>query len=284
MIVELKTIELKQKKFAEYIKAKGRFKWQVDLTDFACFIYWLNGKNKLYVGNRQIESRGKDALLLKCGSYIDELFPTGEEEIEALIIHLYPDLLKNLFRNQIPEALINTHSSELLPIKLGPHNLLEKYVDNLLLYFKHPEITDDDLLSLKMRELVLLLCKTQQRNTLAQIFKHLFTPEQLSFHEVIEGQLYSGLSLKELAYLTHRSMASFKRDFQKYYQASPAHYIKNKRLEKASQLLIFTQLRITDIVFECGFTNVSHFTRLFHQKYKLSPSTFRMSQTANSLS
>lgn len=284
MIVELKTIELKQKKFAEYIKAKGHFKWQVDLSDFACFIYWINGKNKLYVGNQQIESSGKDALLLKCGAYIDALFPVGDEEIEALIIHLYPDLLRNLFRNEIPGALIHAPSSKLYSFKLGQHDLLEKYVDNLLLYFEHPEITDDDLLNLKMRELILLLSKTQQRQTLEQIFKHLFTPEQLSFHEVIEAQLYSGLSLKELAYLTHRSMASFKRDFHKYYKASPAHYIKNKRLEKAAQLLIFTQLRITDIVFECGFTNVSHFTRLFHQKYKLSPSIFRMSQTANSLS
>ena len=44
MILELKTFELEQKKFAEYIRVKAPFKWQVALSDVACFIYWLNGE------------------------------------------------------------------------------------------------------------------------------------------------------------------------------------------------------------------------------------------------
>jgi hypothetical protein len=98
MIVELKTFELQQKKFAEYIRVKAPFKWQAALSDVACFIYWLNGTNKLYIADRQIISSGKEALLLKCGAYIDEIFPAEEGEISAVIVHFYPDLLKNLFR------------------------------------------------------------------------------------------------------------------------------------------------------------------------------------------
>lgn len=284
MIIDRKIVELDHKKFAEYIKVKGRYKWQTDLQDVACFIYWLNGHNKLYTGNTQVVSSGKEALLLKCGAYIDELFPVAGEEIEAVIIHFYPEILKGLFQNDFPESLKNTPAPGGYTLKMLPSDLLEKYVDNLMLYLKHPEYADDALLHLKLKELVLLLCKTQQRQTVETMFRHLFHNSELSFHELIQANLYTNLSLKELAYLAHRSMASFKRDFQKYYQCTPSLYLKHKKLEKAAKLLATTDWRIIEIVTECGFMNVSHFTRLFHQKFNMTPSAYRMSQNAHSLS
>jgi AraC-like DNA-binding protein len=287
MKAELKSLEINHKPFAKYIKVRGHYKWQTTLNDQACFIYWLNGENKLYTNNSEVVSGGKDALLLRCGSYIDEIFPGREEEVEAVIVHFYPDLLKKLFSSDIPEVLKNSkHSfkSSSFKVRLMYNELLEKYVESLLFYFKNPELADQDLLLLKLKELILLLSKTQQGRTLGQIFNYLFVPEELSFKEVIEAHLYSDLSLKELAYLTHRSLATFKRDFQKFYQDAPSHHIKTRKIEKAAQLLVSTNMRINNIFLECGFKNASHFTRLFTQKYKTSPSAFRLSYFAKSLS
>ena len=284
MIVESKTLELDQQKLVEYFKTKGRFKKYALLNDVACFVYWFNGENILYTTNGQVVSGGKDALLLKCGAYINELLPEQDKMIELVVVHFYPEMLRKLFGTEIHETLIHISAAQSMPVKIAHDDLLAKYIESLLLYFKHPEIVNKDLLSLKLKELVLILSRTQNNQTLGEIFKYLFAPEEFSFQQVIEAHLFSGLSIKELAYLTHRSMASFKRDFQKIYKTSPSRYIKNKRLEKAAQLLSMTHKRILDIIPECGFKNSSHFTRLFHEKFSLSPSAFRMSQTANSLS
>lgn len=103
MIIELKTFELEQRKVVEYIRVKAPFRWQVDLNDVACFIYWLNGNSTLYAANEKILTSGKEALLLKCGAYIDQVFSCGEEDVAAVIVHFYPDLLKSLFKNEIPQ-------------------------------------------------------------------------------------------------------------------------------------------------------------------------------------
>jgi len=283
MITEVKTFELNNKTFIEYFKTQGRFKKVNILSDRACFIFWLNGKNKLFTEYNQVTSYGKDSLLLRCGAYINELLPQSEEGIELLVIHLYPEMLRTVFQHQFPETTSDLSSGS-FPLKLSHHQLIEKYVEGLLLLFKHPEIVSDDFLILKLKELIFLVTSTQHRPNIERLLRHLFSQREISFQQVIESQLYSGLSVKELAYLTHRSAASFKRDFQKYYKTSPAVYIKNQKLKKARQLLKSTQLRITEIVFECGFKNISHFTRLFHEKYQVAPSAFRLSQTANSLS
>ena len=62
------------------------------------------------------------------------------------------------------------------------------------------------------------------------------------------------MALEDLAHLSNRSLSSFKRDFQKYYNESPSRYIKNKKLEKAAELLKSSSLNLTDILFECVLT------------------------------
>lgn len=279
MILELKTFELYNRKFAEYIRVKGPYKWQAHLKDEACFIYWLNGENKLYTEHGPVVSRGQEAVLLRCGAYIDEIFCKETTEVEAVIVHFYPDLIKRIFREEIPRTFSEkTPTTPLLPVKLKQNILLDKYIDGLLFFFENPELADEELLALKMKELFLLLSKTRQHSTLQGIFQGLFAPAELSFKKVIASNLYSGLSLKELAYLTNCSLATFKRDFQKYYQCAPSVYFRRKKLEKAARLLVSTDMRISDIILESGFSNISHFSRVFKQKYQVSPSAYRLSR------
>lgn len=53
-----------------------------------------------------------------------------------------------------------------------------------------------------------------------------------------------------------------------------SEYIRNKRLEKAASLLQTTTMNITEVMYETGFVNLSHFSKLFKQKYDVSPSNF----------
>lgn len=77
------------------------------------------------------------------------------------------------------------------------------------------------------------------------------------------------------------SVSSFKREFAKQYHATPASYIKSKRVEKAAGLLSLSDQRIKDIAFECGFSDVANFTKSFREQYALSPTKYRQAQNAS---
>ena len=55
-----------------------------------------------------------------------------------------------------------------------------------------------------------------------------------------------------------------------------AQFIKNYRLEKAYNLLKNTDLPVTQISFDVGFSNVSYFIRSFKEKYKVTPKELRL--------
>ena len=65
----------------------------------------------------------------------------------------------------------------------------------------------------------------------------------------------------------------FFRLFKKTFGTSPHQYLLNKRLQAAAALLT-TDLSISDIAIECGFTDVFAFSKTFKKRYGVSPSSF----------
>ena len=109
---------------------------------------------------------------------------------------------------------------------------------------------------------------------------NLFNPTTVVFKDVIEAHLYSALSVEDLASLTNNSLTSFKRKFYEIYATSPAHYVKNKRLDRAANLLKITDQSISDISFKCAFSDLAHFSNSFKLKYNLTPSDYRLDQNS----
>lgn len=60
-----------------------------------------------------------------------------------------------------------------------------------------------------------------------------------------------------------------------------AEYIRNKRLEKAAHLLQTTTMNITEVMYETGFVNRSHFSKLFKQKFGVSPNSYLKEENSN---
>ncbi|MBB5622881.1 AraC-like DNA-binding protein [Pedobacter cryoconitis] len=102
-----------------------------------------------------------------------------------------------------------------------------------------------------------------------------YQPVRAEIRHIVEQHYASPNSLTELAYLSGRSLSSFKRDFQAIYNMTPATWIREKRLEKAKQMLETTQLPVSDICFSLGFENVSHFSRIFKTYYGKAPTHYR---------
>lgn len=143
---------------------------------------------------------------------------------------------------------------------------------------KTHSLVNDDILILKLKEIILLLSQTRNAETIQVILSQLFSPITYTFKQIIEAHLFLPAGIEELAQKTNLSVSSFKREFAKLYNDSPANYIKTKRLEKAAELLIASDSRITEIAFECGFNDLANFTKSFHDKYNATPTHYRLNR------
>ena len=91
----------------------------------------------------------------------------------------------------------------------------------------------------------------------------------------MEKNYTSPVSLTELAYLSGRSLASFKRDFLAIYNMPPSKWIRKKRLDKAKEILKNTSIAVSDICYSLGYENPAHFSRIFKEQFGHSPTKVR---------
>lgn len=149
------------------------------------------------------------------------------------------------------------------------------FLDSIKPYFDEIEHIDAGLIKLKMLEMLYDLSSTDKQ-VLQQLLQ-MKQPVKSDLASVMEDNYSSPIGLPELAYLSGRSLASFKRDFKTIYNLPPSEWIRKRRLEKAMELLQHTTMPITDICYATGFENSAHFSRIFKAHFGLAPSATRLS-------
>ncbi|WP_138480166.1 chromate resistance protein ChrB domain-containing protein [Dyadobacter bucti] len=98
--------------------------------------------------------------------------------------------------------------------------------------------------------------------------------------EIIQDQIDTNLnlSLKQVAAGLDMNPAYVSREFSKYFSdLSFGEYIRKLRIEKAIELLGNTSNSLAEIAYLTGFSDQSHFNRIFKQHTGQNPSVFRKS-------
>lgn len=83
------------------------------------------------------------------------------------------------------------------------------------------------------------------------------------------------ISLDEAADIVSLTSPSFARYFKKVTGKTFTHFVNEYRLLHASKLLTESDMSITDVCFESGFNNFSHFNKEFKKYTGKSPSVYR---------
>tara|TARA_R110002051_G_scaffold290773_1_gene354421 strand:- start:51496 stop:52350 length:855 start_codon:yes stop_codon:yes gene_type:complete len=284
MILERKQYKLFEKTVFEKLTIKAPFKIPNPMPEEACFLYMLQGQINYKTENHNVSIPQNDAVLLKCGNYFSQIKDDKSvSQHQIIIIHFNLKILKSIYTSDLPKIFqVPGFIDDKIDLSvLNNEFLIQKYIENLLFYFDNPTLVNEDILVLKFKEIILLLCQTKNALTIQHIFSQLVSPTSFTFKETIESNIYSNFGLAEFANLTSLSLSSFKREFKKNYNVTPASYIRNRKLEKAAELLMLSEERITDIAFDCGFNDLANFSHLFAEKHNCSPSTYRLNQKNN---
>lgn len=100
-------------------------------------------------------------------------------------------------------------------------------------------------------------------------------PSKIDLEAFMRQHFRFNVELKQLAYLTGRSLATFKRDFDKVFHTSPARWLYQQRLAEAHYLLQEESRRPSDVYYEVGFESLAHFSHAFKQFFGCNPSSIR---------
>jgi len=128
----------------------------------------------------------------------------------------------------------------------------------------------EDLLLVKQKEAILLLLKLlpESKNILFDFSE----PGKIDIEAFMEKNYHFNVQLKRYAYLTGRSLATFKRDFEKIYHITPSRWLMQRRLREAHHLIKEMKKAASDIYLELGFEDLSHFSFVFKKAYGVAPS------------
>ncbi len=124
----------------------------------------------------------------------------------------------------------------------------------------------------RFMEIVCLLSRYYGETTGENSRKVLRVAEAISH---MEAHFSDQVPIDDLARMAHMSERNFHRVFLDATGKTPSAYLIGLRVMKATHQLEFSDKNITEIAFECGFTDSNYFARQFRKLMNESPGDFR---------
>jgi AraC-like DNA-binding protein len=124
-----------------------------------------------------------------------------------------------------------------------------------------------ELLSLNLERLLGMECSGVRSVILSKTDRE----NLLLAREILLNRLESPPSLLELSHLIRMNDFKLKRSFKLYFGKTVYEYIREQRLERAFSLLATGQYNVGQSAFAVGYTNISHFSQAFREKFGMSP-------------
>jgi AraC-like DNA-binding protein len=156
-------------------------------------------------------------------------------------------------------------------IELSPDPFIKSYFSSLVPYFDQPRQLSGSLAQLKTREAIELLLR--HNPSLKDLLFDFSVPHKIDLEAFMNRNFTYHVSLSHFAKMTGRSLATFKRDFQKTFAQTPEKWLQQKRLERAHYLIAHKKQPPGSVYLEVGFENLSHFSASFKNYYGYNPSS-----------
>lgn len=218
----------------------------------------------------------------------------SETEVETLSVFFRPQFAEDVLSSLVTsdDNILDVESTLSQPVSfiemLYDHDtLLYPFMFKFRMAAKH---NYDDELWLEDELYALLKClleihrktgleigkiKAVKKSTRIEIYKRISKAK-----EYIDDNFTNDIKIEDAAKEACMSAFHFLRHFKKIYDETPYQYITRNRINKAFQLILRSEMPITEVCFEVGFNSLSSFSWLLKQKYGMSPEAMRESYTA----
>jgi AraC-like DNA-binding protein len=241
----------------------------------------MQGKNEITFSFRNIFPGGDVRLLPSVqvsSSDIDlEIFVPAGTQINTILIHVHVGLLKKLINqetgNLLLQNIISGNQPYLYDEIISPE--MQSVAMNVIEMNETKQMSDF-YLKLKAGELIYLffveLLKRQERT------RYPLNVSDVAALYSIRDSVILDLSvppnLAELTSLANMSESKLNRLFRQIFGSSIYNYYQALRMKEAAYLIKEEKLSVSEAGYRLGFTNLSHFTRIFERHLGLKPKKY----------
>lgn len=237
--------------------------------------YVISGRRIFHKNEKNWELKEGTCVFVKNGTIISE---KPKDEAWCVMVFFVPDFfLKQLIAENRHSLSQNVSADAIdeMVIPLDVNELSKSFFISMLPYFTQTPPPPESLIELKFKELVLSLLLNTKNGNFLKYLDNLNNGRTASLQEIMYNNYSFNLSIEEYAKLACKSVPTFKREFKRIFNDSPAKWVMKQRLNLASRLLENSKLSISEIGYECGFENQTHFSRVFKEKMGMAPLQFR---------
>ncbi|MDR0262480.1 MAG: AraC family transcriptional regulator [Sphingobacterium sp.] len=156
-------------------------------------------------------------------------------------------------------------------VVLESNLFIKSYFESLAPYAEAADRVSPQMEQIKIYELITLLLESYPQ--LKDLLFDFSEPHKIDLEQFMVRNYRYNVPLENFAKLTGRSLASFKRDFEKIFQTSPRKWLQEKRLSEAYYLIENKRQKPSDFYLDLGFENLSHFYSSFKEKFGITPAT-----------
>ncbi len=268
---ELNLFETYQKSFAVELQ----FREPVAVT-------MIQGKKVMHLPNQHhFDFFPNQSLILPANQPMQIDFPeaTFANPTRCLALAISPELICSVINDlneRYPKLDRNEWALDYREFHLGDDPRVLQTIHQLVQIFVDNEPAKDVLASLKLRELLVRLMQTQARSLLIQESKRWLNQNRLAVAvEYIKTHLHEKISIDELCKKSCMSRQHFFRSFKQEFGITPIEFINQERVKRAKELLAFSNLSISEVCFQVGFSSVAYFDRVFKFLVGKSPRCFQ---------
>ncbi len=231
------------------------------------FMYLIKGTIEYFDGNKIHLLTPGECCIVRKNHLIKYTKHKENNAFEKVVVVFDETFLKN-YQEKHKVPLTNILTSEAF-LSIPTNELIPNFLRSLEPYYTGEGKINDTFADVKREELLLILLQSSPE--LANIFFDFSSPEKIDLEAFMHSNYKFNVSVERFAYLTGRSLSAFKRDFEKIFQATPSHWLVQKRLQEAHFQIDKKGKKPSDIYLDLGFEDLSHFSFAFKKLFGFAP-------------
>ncbi len=230
------------------------------------FVYIIKGIMNAYDGSKHHVLKAGDCCIARKNRLARYNKEKVNDELEKVFV-FFDDAFLKRFQDRYHYEPSKFSSNETV-IHINQNDLLPGFVQSLLPYY-HRTIIKEPFTDIKREELLLILLQSQPE--LAGLLFDYGIPQKINIEEFMNRNFKFNVSVDRFAYLTGRSLSSFKRDFKETFDETPSRWLVQKRLQEAHFLIEKKKQKPSEIYLDLGFETLQHFSYAFKKQFGQSP-------------
>lgn len=242
------------------------------------FVYLIKGAMHGYDGNTYQTLKSGECCLVRKNHLARYSKQNEDNQFEKLVVIFDEAFLKQYQKRHNTQVTGSAPDEAFIRFKKS--DLIPNFLQSLTPYYNSAGKINEHFADIKREELLLILL--QSNPELGNILFDFGSPEKIDIEAFMNNNFRFNVAIQRFAYLTGRSLTSFKRDFEKVFQETPSRWLVQKRLKEAYFLMEKKGMKASDVYIQVGFEDLSHFSFAFKKQFGLTPSQLSERKKATS--